>query len=210
MSSTAWLAAAMAGWIGIGAIEAMVLGRRGFDGFSWFLIGVVLGPLSVLLAWNSARRDEHLAPSVVATSAARRAAGVDVLIGFDGSPECRATADAVLSALDGRLGRVALVSVTHFDEAPAREEQLRAALGDEGARLANAAPDLVLVSGHPATALAQAAVVGGYDLIAIGSTGKGHAHLFGSAAKELVRTSPVPVILGGQRARVGSDPGSLR
>jgi nucleotide-binding universal stress UspA family protein len=186
-------------WMGVGGIEAMVLGRRGFDGFSWFLIGMVLGPLSVLVAWNSIRRDERLAPAIVGPATARRTDGIDVLIGFDGSPECRATADAVASTFGSRLGRVALVSVGYFDDAPVHEAQLRAALEAEGTRLAAIAPDLVIVRGHPATALAAEALAGGYDLIAIGSTGQGHAHLFGSAAKELARTSPVPVLLGGQQ-----------
>jgi nucleotide-binding universal stress UspA family protein len=187
-------------WIGIGGIEAILLGRRGFDGFSWVLMGMVLGPLSMVVAWDSVRRDARLAPTVIRTAGARRRDGLDVLIGFDGSPECRATADAVATTFGDRLGRVAVVSVGYFDDAPVHEAQLRAALEAEGARLRSLAPDLVLVSGHPATALAQEAASGGYDIVAIGATGRGHAHVFGSAARELARISPVPVFVGGQHA----------
>jgi nucleotide-binding universal stress UspA family protein len=205
MSSTAWLVIALGIWSGIGGIEALLLGRRGFDGFSWVLIGMVLGPLSVLVAWDSIRSDARRASTVIRTAGAHRPDGIDVLIGFDGSPECRATADAVATTFGDRLGRVALVSVGYFDDAPIHEAQLRAALEAEGRRLRSLAPDLVLVGGHPATALAQEAEAGGYDLVAVGATGRGHAHVFGSAARELVRTSPVPVFVGGQHARRGAE-----
>ena len=197
MTPTTWLLIVMAGWFALGAVEAMFLGRRGFDGFSWFLIGVVLGPLSLLLAWSSIRRDERLQPTVIAHGRSGEG-GVDVLIGVDGSPESLAAITSVQAAFGPRLRRVALVSVLHFDDPPAHERAKVAELEQIGRSLALLHPDLLVVRGHPATALAEEARIGGYDLVAIGATGHGHAHVFGSAAKELVHRSPVPVLVAGQ------------
>lgn len=197
MTTGAWLAIALLGWIGIGVVLAMALGRRGFDSFSWFLIGVVLGPMAIPIAWNCIRRDEMLHPIFLRTAAPADPNGVSVLIGVDGSPECLATIETVQRTFRGRLGRVALATVVPFEGPGAEELAAKAHLEGIGQAL-SMAPDLVLLQGHPATALAQEARLGAFDLIAVGATGHGQAHRFGSTAKELTRTSPVPVFIAGQ------------
>jgi nucleotide-binding universal stress UspA family protein len=199
MTPTSWLLLAMIGWFGIGVVLAAALGRRGFDGFSWFLIGMVLGPMAIPVAWNCIRRDESLGTQVLAgPTRAKRKGGVDVLVGFDGSPESQAALATATGLLGDRLGRFALATVVPFDEAPDVEAAAAAALEAEAAELAELAPTLEIVRGHPATALAAAALEGDFDLLVIGATGAGRAHLFGSAAKELAHHSTVPVLLTGQ------------
>jgi hypothetical protein len=46
----------MAAWLGIGVVTGMVMGRRGHDTFTWWLLGAVLGPLVILLAMNPRER----------------------------------------------------------------------------------------------------------------------------------------------------------
>lgn len=205
MTPTTWLIIAIAAWFGTGITLAAVLGRRGFDGISWILIGMVLGPMSIPIAWNCIRRDETLGIQVLAAPAvARDKTGVDVLIGFDGSQEARAAIREATTLFGGRLGRLTLATVVPFDEAPTADEAAQAALEAQAVELSEFAARLELIHGHPATALAGAALEGGYDLLVIGTTGSGHAHLFGSAAKELAHHSTVPVLLTGQTPTVAS------
>lgn len=186
----------LAGWLGSGAVVALVLGRRGFDAVSWMLIGTVLGPLSALIAWNCVRRDERLGVEVV--SAAPTKDGVDVLAGFDGSPESHAAIVSVAALFGDRLGRLTIAAVVPFDEGRESDAAARAMLEREAQQLSALTPGLELVHGHPATALQAAAREGGFDLLAVGTTGQGRAHLFGSAAAELARESDVPVLLCGR------------
>lgn len=211
MSPTTWLVIAIISWLGIGVVLAAALGRRGFDSTSWFLIGVVLGPMALPIAWNCVRRDESLSPETVAAPAsARDVTGIDILVGFDGSPESRGAVDEAVVLFGERLGRLTLATVVPFDDAPMLDDAARVALEEAAMELTRHAPRLELVHGHPATALAAAALEGGYDLLVVGTTGTGRAHLFGSAAKELARNSPVPVLLTGQRRSVGTADAPIR
>lgn len=61
-------------------------------------------------------------------------------------------------------------------------------------------PQLEILHGHPATALARCATEGGYQLVAVGTRGTGITKaILGSAASELARASRVPVLLVGGR-----------
>ncbi len=40
----------------LGALTAIVAGRRGFDGPQWFVAGVVAGPVPLLVLWLLGRR----------------------------------------------------------------------------------------------------------------------------------------------------------
>jgi nucleotide-binding universal stress UspA family protein len=203
------LVAATVGWVAIGVFQAMALGRRGFDGFGWFLIGMVLGPMSVPIAVNCVRKDQVLGTRVLEAPATVQPVGaLSVLLGYDGSMESRAAAAEVVELLGSRIGRLGLVSVVPFDAPPDVDRSARARLEELAADLEAFAPTVEIVHGHPATALARAADDGGFDLLAIGTTGHGHAHLFGSAAKELAHRSTVPVLLAGQAATIEGRTGA--
>jgi nucleotide-binding universal stress UspA family protein len=96
-----------------------------------------------------------------------------------------------------RLGRLTVATVVPFDGGADEERAALAALDTEKQRLASLAPGLEVLKGHPATALIARANEDGYDLVAIGTRGRGGAHLFGSTAAELARTSKIPVLLVG-------------
>jgi nucleotide-binding universal stress UspA family protein len=193
VSSSEFLLAVAVAWLVIGAALSLVLGWRGHSGFSWFVLGTLLGPLAIGLAISSWRSDEHPEPRVVAGPAAD-VDGVDVLAGFDGSPESRAALDAVIELLGSRLGRLTIATVVPFDGGADEERSALGALDREKERLAWLAPGLEVLKGHPATALTTRATEDGYQLLAIGTRGHG---LFGSAASELARTGKIPVLLVG-------------
>jgi nucleotide-binding universal stress UspA family protein len=197
MSGTVFVVV-LTGWLAIGVLLSFVLGRRGHDGFAWLLLGAMLGPLAVALAVDAWRHGEELQrETVVRSPVTTDAAAVDVLIGFDGSPESRAALRSAIDLLGARLGRLTLATVIPFDGGLINERQARAALEAEAAGLAWLAPELEIVRGNPAHALDAAAIEGGYDVLAVGTMGAGRAHLFGSTASHLARHSKVPVLMTG-------------
>ena len=67
MSSNA-LFAVMAAWLAIGLVLALVLGRRGHDPFSWFVLGTLLGPLAIAFAFYAWRHEELRESEILAAS----------------------------------------------------------------------------------------------------------------------------------------------
>jgi len=191
-------------WMTIGLTLSIVMGRRGHSGFSWLVLGTVCGPLGVVLAVDAGRHREGLAPEPVSrgrvtTSVASAEGGpVDVLVGYDGSPESAAALAAVRALLGDRLGRVTVATVVPFGDIRANE-----AAATEGLRrLASALgapPRLEILHGNPSTALRNYATEGGYELIAVGTRGAGVTKgVLGSAANELAHGGgKVPVLLVG-------------
>lgn len=197
------------GWFAIGLVLSLVMGRRGHDSFSWLVLGTLLGPLALALALDSWRHDEQLHPRIVA-DAERGPAGVDVLVGVDGSTQSRRALARVAALFGPRIGRLTLASVVPFEatrdaiaEATKHLEQAKKVVPG----YAHLAPKLEIVEGHPATALRSLAVRDGYDLIAIGTRGTEMSkRLVGSAAAELARATDVPVLLVDDEPRpAGSD-----
>jgi nucleotide-binding universal stress UspA family protein len=126
---------------------------------------------------------------------------VDVLVGIDGSRESEASAAAVAEILGPRLGRFTLATALELEAATSgrtwqSEDQARAALAEVSARLPHLHPRSVLLSGAPADALTRLAVEEGYDLLAVGSRGRGASTmLLGSVATRLARGHGVPVLI---------------
>lgn len=201
MSGGAVFCVAVVTWLAIGVGLAIVLGRRGHDRTTWFVLGAVFGPFALVLAVDALRHDEPHQPQTVAASPVEHhAEAVDLLVGYDGSPESKAAIDSAIGLFGGQLGRLRLVTVIPFDGGDANERHARAALQHEAERLGWLAPELQILRGQPATSLAAAAVDGGFDVLAVGTTGSGHARLFGGAARQLAQQSMVPVLLAGHAA----------
>lgn len=199
-------------WLAIGLGLSLVMGRRGHLAFSWLIIGTVLGPLGLVLALDSSRHDEELKPREVAHDIPPpRAGSVDVLAGYDGSPESLAAVDAAARLLGDRLGRLTVATVVPYDGSTTPERLADVALqsfAGNGRTTTQLVTDLKVLHGRPAEALRNGAVDGNYQLIAIGARGAGFSkHVLGSAAYELARGGSVPVLVvgGDDRARTG-DP----
>jgi len=203
MSDSFTFIMAVAGtWLAIGLGLSWVMGSRGHAGFSWLVVGTVLGPLALVLAVDASRHDEALNPRSVPHRATRKRSGVvDVLVGYDGSDESRAAVDAAATLLGDRLGRLTVAAVVPYD-APAEHHRLTEAGLQWFARGPGSATklvtDLMLLHGRPAQALRDLAADAGYGLIAVGARGAGVSRLvLGSTADELARGGNVPVLVAG-------------
>jgi nucleotide-binding universal stress UspA family protein len=188
VSPTVFLSLLGTTFVCIGLVLAIVMGRLGYSSFTWGLLGLVLGPIALLLALSSARNGRPSWSRLLA-GGDPGSGPVDVLIGIDGSRESAAAASAALDLLGDRVGRLALVAVTAIDESPAgREEQARLQaelerqaqelqLAQRGRRQSGHAgqtviPALMLRSGQPAAVLDEMAVEDGYSLV-VGARGAG-------------------------------------
>ena len=227
MSSTAFLSLLMATFACIGFVLAIVMGRLGYSPFAWGLLGLLLGPIALLLALVEVRKERPWWTRLVA-SGDPGGGPVDVLVGIDGSPESAAATAAVLELLGGRMGRLTLVAVTDLDDSYAgREERLR--LQGELERQAEAVrawllerdgpvqakqavvPELKLMAGRPATTLDTIAAEDGYDLLVVGARGAGLSSvLLGSVASRLAARASVPVLVVGDQARTSRGERELR
>lgn len=189
MSSTAFLSLLMATFACIGFVLAIVMGRLGYSPLAWGLLGLLLGPIALLLALVEVRKERPWWTRLVA-SGDPGGGPVDVLVGIDGSPESAAATAAALELLGGRMGRLILVAVTDLDDSYAgREERMR--LQGELERQAEAVrawlrerdgpvqakqavvPELKLMAGRPATTLDTIAAEDGYDLLVAGPEAPG-------------------------------------
>jgi nucleotide-binding universal stress UspA family protein len=208
MSITAALLLIGAAWLTTGVVLALVMGRRGYDPFVWWLLGTLLGPLAVVLALVSTRGRRRRAPLHPAGS--RVGGRVDLLGGLDGSTHSVAALHAALDLLEDRVGRVALATVLPFDESTQRRldssaarerlEEVAATLVQRGV---GGAPRIMLLSGYPPDELERFAIDEGYDLLVVGARGAGlSTALLGSTATTLAARGRVPVLVaGGDAAR---------
>jgi nucleotide-binding universal stress UspA family protein len=217
VSPTVFLSLLGTTFVCIGLVLAIVMGRLGHSSFTWGLLGLVLGPIALLLALSSVRNGRPSWSRLLA-GGDPGSGPVDVLIGIDGSRESAAAASTALHLLGDRMGRLALVSVTAIDDSPAgREEQarLQAELerqaqalqaAQRGRRQSGQAgqtviPALMLRSGQPAAVLDEMAVEDGYGLVVVGARGAGLSTvLLGSVATRLAAQASVPVLVVGDRA----------
>ena len=197
-----------AAWFAIGLFLSLLMGRRGHSAAGWFTLGALMGPLGLALAYDARRHSEKMEPVQVAHHAAlgdgsaRRAepgsGPVDVLVGYDGSPEAVAAVDAVVTVLGDRLGRLTAATVVPFGRIPIDEEIATRSLRSMPDRTRRSVRDMEILHGHPAESLTRRAGEGGYDLIVVGTRGTGLSNtLLGSVASELARGSKVPVLVVG-------------
>ena len=210
VSSTVFLSLLLATFVCIGLVLAIVMGRLGYNSFTWLVLGLLLGPIGLLLAVASVREGRPSWSRLVA-GGHPGSGPVDVLIGIDGSRESATAATAALDLLGDRLGRLAMVAVTAIDEGPAGHEEqarLHAELERQAQALHDAQrerrqsdraqqtirPALVMRSGRPAAVLDQMAVEDGYGLVVVGARGAGLSTvLLGSVATRLAAQARMPV-----------------
>ena len=187
--------------IGLG----LVMRRRGYSGFGWAVVGGVLGPIGILVGLlfhvTSSPRDRW-------TVAGLPAAGpVDVLVASDGSAEAQGAASAAVDVLRERIGRVTVAVVEPLDATAVDQERARSALEATRAVVAErasaagvgAVPGAVVLRGRPADALRELAADGGYDVIVVGSHGRGASRaVLGRVASALLERSTVPLLVTGR------------
>jgi nucleotide-binding universal stress UspA family protein len=203
LASSVLVATIGALWLAIGLILALVMGRRGHGGFGWFVVGTMLGPIGLILAVDATRNDEVMNPAVIRPeSVTRRHSGpVDVLVGYDGSPESAAALETVPAMLGEQLGRLTVATVVPYGDLREAERQREQMLRQLAADVPDRSFQLEVLHGQPAPALRDHAASDGYQLIAVGTRGRGITRaILGSAASELASKSSVPVLLVGAQA----------
>jgi nucleotide-binding universal stress UspA family protein len=226
VSFTVFLSLLMATFVCIGLVLAIVMGRLGHSPFTWGVLGLVLGPIALLVALVAARTERP--SSRLVASGVPGSGPVDVLVGIDGSPESAAATIAALDLLGSRVGRLTLVAVTEIDDSVAgREDQER--LHRELERQAETAqvwlgehhlhlqaeqtviPELRLRWGQPAAILDRMAAEDGYGLLVVGARGVGLSSvLLGSVATRLAARASVPVLVIGDRVGQGRGGSTVR
>jgi nucleotide-binding universal stress UspA family protein len=227
VSYTVFLSLLMVTFACIGFVLAIVMGRLGHSPFAWGLLGLLLGPIALLLALVEVRSERPWWTRLVA-SGDPGSGPVDVLVGIDGSPESAAATTAALELLSDRVGRLTLVAVTEVDDSVAGREE-RDRLREELERQAEAVrawqreqrrtvkavrpviPELQLMSGPPARTLDTIAAEDGYGLLVVGARGAGMSSvLLGSVATRLAARASVPVLVIGDQVRKGRADRRLR
>ena len=132
--------------------------------------------------------------SSVVSAGSDRGGSTDLLVGVDGSPEARAALDTAVAMFGDSLGRVTLLRVIPFEGGLDEDRSAAAETKREALRFPDLRPRIEVTRGNPATLLREHAESGRYDVLVIGSRGAGR-HLFGSAARDLSSSSPVPVLI---------------
>jgi nucleotide-binding universal stress UspA family protein len=182
------------GWVVLALALGWVMGRRGFEAYTWTFVGLVLGPIAVAIALAMVIQPPAHEPKLL-RRAMSRGGVVDVLVGADGSPEAQAAVAAASDLLDGRIGRLTFARVVPID-APRNVVRDAEASLEHQRLLAGPDASSVLLRGLPADALRDYAARLDYELIAIGTRGEGRSHaLLGSVASTLARGSVIPVLL---------------
>ncbi len=218
MSFTVFALSVAAVWLATGIVVSILMRRRGHAFFTWWYLGAVLGPLALPLAIDAVFRERSLAARTISATPGR-ADGVAVLIGIDGSAASLAAAHAAVALLGDRVDRLMLAAVLDYDAASGGPADGRAQSESELAHAAEALSGVpserVILVGAPAAALASAAREGGFDLLVVGSRGRGASRaVLGSVASHLARGVGIPVLLGdapdhsGSKHPVARDAGS--
>jgi nucleotide-binding universal stress UspA family protein len=182
-------------WTLTGLVLSIVMARRGHLGVGWGVLGTMLGPLAVIAAVGTARHENEDRPEVI-QPAADGGGPIDVLVGIDGSAECRVALGRTVDLFGSRLGRLCLATVVPFEDVSAHTARAIAEL-DRHARLSGVREvGEELLYGPPAHALSDFAQASGYDLLVIGTRGTGLSKaVVGSTASRLATNCPVPVLM---------------
>lgn len=195
-------------WIMIGASVGVVEGRHGHWRRGW-VVSAILGPFAVALALGRPSLPPP-SPTVLRTGRARRGS-VDLLVGFDGSASSMEAAALAIGLFGPRARRVTLATVLDVDTAAPHADntlylepwpEKQAALDDlDGAVTSLEAdfgikPGSVILAGAPADALERYAIDEGYEVLVVGSRGRGLSKLlFGSCASTIASNAKVPVMI---------------
>lgn len=199
MSTSVFLVSIAVAWCAIGMVISIWMRRRGHELFMWAYLGAVLGPLVVPLALQAIAEERR-----VATTALRPSPSDDgrlaVLVGIDGSPESLAAAQAAVTLLAERIGRLTLAAVIDYDTAaggPAEHRrEAEAHLATAARTITFESPERAILVGVPAAALERTAHENGFDLLVVGHRGHGASlALLGSVASRLASGSGVPVLI---------------
>jgi nucleotide-binding universal stress UspA family protein len=204
------LALAAGAWVLVALALGFVMARNGYQAGLWIFVGVVLGPIGVLLALSAVLRPGAHEAQLL-RGGHRRPGRVDVLVGIDGSPESEAAVDRVLDLLGDGVGRITLARVIPIDASLDLEREAAAELATACETHPDLDPSTVVLRGQPAAALCDYVRRLGYEMLVIGTRGEGKARApLGSVALMLARGAGIPVLLVDDDDRSERRRGALR
>jgi nucleotide-binding universal stress UspA family protein len=200
LTATEVLLIGLAVWLTVGITLAVLMGRRGHSPFEWFLIGAILGPIALPLAWGRISSEPAVPNRETVDVVPGPGTGpVDVLVGIDGSPESESALRTAVELLGPRIGRLTLVGVTGFDygnpQVKADTERALETLQGMATSASVAHLGITILSGKPSEALPEYALRDGYRLVVVGRRGRGASKaILGSTAAQLA-SAPIPVLI---------------
>lgn len=189
-------------WLSIGVALSIVMGRRGHISVGWGALGAMLGPLAIVAALGTSRHEKEEQPSAIVPATAL-GGSVDVLVGIDGSVECRLALEKIIGLLGPRLSRLRLATVVPFEDVPDHRRKAVAELARHARLSGISGAGQELLCGPPAEALSEFARAGGYELLVVGGRGRGLSKaVLGSTASALAASCSVPamIVSAGERA----------
>lgn len=209
------VAVVAAAWVVVGMITAVMMRRRGHTLAGWLVLGVLFGPFTISLAIAARSREETAVPTTV-FEGERVLGQIDVLVGFDGSPESEAALRHAVRMLGPGISRLAIATVVDFEaaqpDAVAASREVRdAAIAEAEGAAATVQwprPEVVILGGRPADALGHFATTEGFDVVVVGAHGRSASKaILGSTSARLIRECPVPVLVSGAGAARGQHAG---
>ena len=195
-------------WILVGALLGIHESRRGHWHWLW-LLGAMAGPFSIPL-YRQIEQNEQLSRPIPLRPGSRDGhPGLRILAGIDGSQASVVAAREAADLVGANLGDLTLAAVADYeisetlpaDPSPAdTEDTPYAAVLADASRLLDRwlsfEPGTVLLTGRPAAALVDYAIREHFDLIVVGTSGRGLTkRVLGSCASQLTHETSVPVLL---------------
>lgn len=177
----------------IGLVAGYAMARRGHQPLAWWALGAIFGPLMLVLAIEGVLGEKRAKPQVL-RAGMHGGGSKRVLVGIDGSPESRAALLAAMHLIGSEIGEVTLAGVVPFEgELPGVSSARHLA---EAATGISPTPTTIQLTGDPASELADLGRRDLYDLLAIGTRGRGLSPtLLGSVARKLLQKSAIPLLV---------------
>jgi hypothetical protein len=148
-------------WLSIPPWLSRAMRRRGYDGASWLVVGLLLGPVGAALAALKVFFGGPKRPRILEAGLTGRG-NLSILVVLEGdSPTLRPT--AALAELSPHLRRLGLAQI--LPKRGSRPDERRAEQTLRRAAIELAHPELALLFGRPEVAIADHAAAGGYDVV---------------------------------------------
>lgn len=195
-------------WLLVGFGFGIYEARRGHWRWLW-LVGAIAGPFAGSLTRQLEKNESLAVPLDMSAGSGQGPGSVGLLAGVDGSAESIDAAGRAADLLGSRLGAMTLAMVADFevheavpgpvgpdDKAVHGEREVLGEAAELLSRRVGFEPATVLLSGRPADALHRYASEQEFDVIAVGSRGKGLSkRMLGSCASQLPHGSPVAALI---------------
>jgi hypothetical protein len=148
-------------WLSIPLVLSRAMARRGFDGLSYLVVGLLFGPVAVVFAVMDVLFDVP-EPARILQQGRTGPGDVSVLV-VVGGESTSSPSTAALASFGRNLRRLGLAQV--LPKGCAREDERRAERGLRQAAADAGHPELALLFGRPDSAVSEHAVARGYVVV---------------------------------------------